>query len=68
MYQEERKNDLPIFSHYIAGNLLLMGHKMYNMSKNKKFPDKNVFYFRDCQEVRDAVEKLKKDLANKEQA
>lgn len=68
MLQEEKKKDIPIFSQYIAGNLLLMGHKMYNMSKNTKFPDKNVFYFRDCQEVREAVEQLKEDLANKKQS
>ena len=41
---EERKKDLPVFSQRVASNLMLMGFKLYNVAKNKKFEGKNVFY------------------------
>ena len=63
---EERKKDLPVFSQRVAVNLMLMGFKIYNVSKNKKFEDKNVFYFRDCQEVRQAIEQINGNLTNTE--
>ena len=61
---EERKKDLPVFSQRIAGNLLLMGFKLYNVAKNTKYDGKTVFYFRDCQEVRNAIEQLNENLTN----
>ena len=66
MYQKERKKDLPVFSQRVAANLMLMGFKMYNISKNTKFPEKNVFYFRDCPDVRQAIEQIKENLAKQE--
>ena len=60
---EERKNDLPVFSRNVAGKLLLMGYNMYNVRKNTKYPNKSVYYFRDCQEVRNAIEKINSNLA-----
>ena len=63
MYKE-RKKDLPVFSQRVASNLMLMGFKLYNVAKNKKFEGKNVFYFRDCQEVRQAIEKINGNLTD----
>ena len=63
---EEKKKDLPVFSQYIAAQLLLNGFRLHNISRNHKYNDKTVFYFRDCKEVRDIIEKVKKDLVKTE--
>ena len=55
---EEKKKDLPVFSRNVAANLLLRGFDMYNVRKNTKYPNRSVFYFRDCQEVRDAIDEI----------
>lgn len=60
---ENRKKDLPVYSQRIAGYLMLYGYRLYNVSKNTKYNDKNVFYFRDCPEVRDAIETIKETLS-----
>ena len=55
---EKKKKDLPVFSRNVAANLLLKGFDMYNVRKNTKYPNRSVFYFRDCQEVRDAIDEI----------
>ena len=60
---ENRKKDLPVYSQRIAGYLMLYGHRLYNVTQNTKYNDNNVFYFRDCQEVRDAIEEIKEILS-----
>ena len=55
---KEKKKDLPVFSRNVAANLLLRGFDMYNVRKNTKYPNRSVFYFRDCQEVRDAIDEI----------
>ena len=56
-----KKKDFPIYSSFIAAHLLLNGFKMYGVAKNTKYNDKTVFYFKDCQEVRNAVEEIKRN-------
>ena len=59
----ERKKDLPVFSQGIAAHLLMRGHRLLAIARNHKYNDKTVFYFRDCQEVRDAIEEIKEILS-----
>lgn len=63
---EERKNDLPVFSQGIAAHLMLRGHRLLSIARNYKYNDKTVFYFRDNQDVRDDIERIKEVLANAE--
>ena len=54
MYEEQK--ELPVFSQRIAGHLMIRGFRLHGIKRNRKFNEKNVFYFKDCQEVRQAIE------------
>lgn len=66
MFEEIEKKELPIFSQRIAGSLMIRGFRLHGIARNYKFKEKNVFYFKDCQEVRAAIEEIKKTLAKQE--
>lgn len=62
----EEKKELPVFSQRIAGNLMIRGFRLHGIARNRKYAEKNVFYFKDCQEVRQAIEEIKENLAKVE--
>lgn len=61
MYEEQK--ELPVFSQRIAGHLMIRGFRLHGIKRNRKFNEKNVFYFKDCQEVRQAIEEIREILA-----
>ena len=64
---EEEKRELPVFSQRIAGALMYNGYRLHGTARNYKHPEKNVFYFKDCQEVRNIIDRVKKELAKSNQ-
>lgn len=47
-----------IYSQFKAGYLMMKGFKLHDMEQNKKFPDKNVFFFSNLPELHEALEEL----------
>lgn len=62
----EEKKELPVFSQRIAGSLMIRGFRLHGIARNRKYNEKNVFYFKDCLEVRQAIEEIKENLAKAE--
>ena len=66
MFEDIERKEMPVFSQRIAGSLMVRGFRLHGIARNYKYKEKNVFYFRDCQEVRNAIEEIKEELAEKE--
>lgn len=49
-----------IYSQFKAGYLMMKGFKLHDMEQNKKFPNKNVFFFSNLPELHDALDELDK--------
>lgn len=55
----KEKKCITIFSQKLAAKLMLSGHKLVGMEKDKLNQDRNVFFFLNTKEVNEAVMKLK---------
>ena len=62
----EEKKELPVFSQRIAGSLMIRGFRLHGIARKRKYNEKNVFYFKDCPEVRQAIEEIRENLAKAE--
>lgn len=51
-----KSKKMPIFSMKLAGNLMQKGFPMLYTRRNKRFPDKVVYYFHDTPELHTAIE------------
>lgn len=50
-----KNNAIPIFNSFLAKQLLLRGHRIVDLQKNKTVKNATIFYFED-------TEKLRKDM------
>ncbi len=50
-----------VYSQKLAAKLMLRGFILQGMEKNKRFSDKNIFHFKDSEELNKAI----KELTNK---
>lgn len=54
-----KKETFTVFSQRLAGTLMSKGFRLISMSRNHKYPKKNVFVFPDSDLLRDAIDKYK---------
>mgnify|MGYP000058217793 CR=1 FL=1 len=47
-----------IYSQFKAGYLMMKGFKLHDMAENRKYPNKNVFFFTNIPELHDALKEL----------
>ena len=57
--KSNEKACLTVFSQRMAADLMKCGHRLIEMKPDRKFPDRNVFFFLNKEEVRNDIEKLK---------
>lgn len=53
------KKCLTVFSQRMAADLMQAGHKLIAMEKDRKLPDRNVFFFLNTPTVRADIKKIK---------
>ena len=55
---------MPIYKMRLAGYLMTRGFVLLDMKPNYRFPDRNVFYFTDTAEIRQAIEQYIERMMN----
>lgn len=49
------KKDITVFNQKLAGYLMTLGFRLQGMKQDKRFPDRNVFFFSNIPEVKKAI-------------
>lgn len=55
------KKSITIFNQKLAGKLMMSGFKLQGMKPDNKFPDRNVYFFMNCEEVRKIIRDFKSE-------
>jgi hypothetical protein len=53
-----RRFNMVIYSQKMAAKLMLKGFILQGMEKNSKYPNKNIFYFNDTEELKKTMNEL----------
>jgi len=64
MLNKEYIDNYCVRSQRLAGYLMQKGFKLHKIAPNKKYPNRNVFYFSDSDELHNAVEGYKTQNKN----
>ena len=46
------KKSITVFSQELCAELMLAGHRLQAMAKDRKYPDRNVFFFENTEAIR----------------
>lgn len=58
MKKSNEKACLTVFSLRVAGDLMSLGHRLIEMKPDKRYPDRNVFFFLNTEAVKTDLQKL----------
>ncbi|MGN1182175.1 MAG: hypothetical protein ACI4SR_04140 [Faecalibacillus sp.] len=49
------KKSLTVFNQKLAGKLMMEGYKLQGIKPDRKYPERNVYFFMNCEEVRNII-------------
>lgn len=59
-----KKKSMTIFSQSVCAKLMLRGYKLQGMKPDRKYPERNVFFFENTEKARNDLAEIVKDCKN----
>lgn len=59
MLNQDEKSCLTVFSQRLTADLMLKGHRLIEMRPDRRYPERNVFFFLNTEEVRKDMDILR---------
>ena len=59
-----KKKSMTIFSQSVCAKLMLRGYKLQGMKPDRKYPERNVFFFENTEKARNDLAEIVKDRKN----